>query len=86
MDKFCHFCENATVNPDLSPEYDLQYANVGMDIESIEDTNIFIRTGDNKATVIIVSQWDKKLNCNKDIAIYKPKFCPECGRPLFENN
>lgn len=86
MDKFCHVCENATVNPNLSPEYDLQYTNIGMDTTSIKGTSLMIRTGDRRATAIVVSQWNKDLNCNEDIAIYKPKFCPECGRPLFENN
>ena len=62
MDKFCHVCENATVNPNLSPEYDLQYTNIGMDTTSIKGTSLMIRTGDRRATAIVVSQQER---CNR---------------------
>lgn len=46
---------------------------------------MFIRSGDNRPTALIVSKWDKDLGYNIDIALYEMNYCPNCGRKLIEN-
>lgn len=80
---YCCFCCNAEVEPELSPDNDLSYLRVG---SADKEYNMFIRSGNGSPTVLMVSKFDNTINQNVDIAIYKMKYCPECGRKLFENN
>ncbi len=80
--KYCNFCCNASVEPDLTHDNDLSFLSVG---KSIKGHSMYIRSGDNLPTAIIVSEFNDILRYNTDVCIYAPKYCPECGRHLFEN-
>lgn len=47
---------------------------------------MMFRTGDRKNTAIIIEKWSEEHHRNIDIGEYVPKYCPECGRKLFEND
>lgn len=75
---YCEFCCNARVEPDLDFDNDLSYCSVG---DSVADGySMFIRSGNDKPTAIIVSHGAN------DIIYYKMRYCPNCGRRLFENH
>ncbi len=80
--KYCDFCCNASVESDLTHENDLSFLSVG---KSIKGHSMHFRSGDNKPTAIVVSECDDSFQLNIDVCIYAPKYCPECGRRLFEN-
>jgi hypothetical protein len=74
---YCKYCCNAYVEPALDIDNDLGYRSVG---DSVTDGySMFIRSGDDKPTAIIVSHG------SNDIIYYKMRYCPNCGRYLFEN-
>ena len=79
---YCDFCCNSTVEPDLTVDNDLGYMSVG---KTENGYGLYIKSGNGKPTVLAVSKWEKDLSCNSTIAIYKMKYCPECGRKLIEN-
>ena len=78
----CHYCDNATTNPSLTPDTDLSYYGIGM---AEQGTAIRFRSGDNRPTAIVIDRWDETTQRNVQIGLYVPKFCPECGRYLREN-
>lgn len=80
--KYCKFCCNATVEPELNSDNDLSYMSVG---KTTENCSMHIRSGNGRPTVLQISLWDKKLQQNVDIGFYRMKYCPECGRRLIEN-
>lgn len=80
--KYCKFCCNAVVEPELTPDNDLNYHTIG---ETENGFNMYFRSGGSRPTVIEVSQWNQQRKQNFDICVYKMNFCPECGRKLIEN-
>ena len=80
--KGCPFCDNATIDGDLTPDTDLSYIHLG---NVTAGYNLYFRTGNRRKTVIEVSQWSNEYKRNIIIGEYVPKFCPECGRELIEN-
>lgn len=81
--KYCNFCCNASVDSDLNHDNDLSYLPVG---KSSYFHSMYIRSGNHRSTAIVVSRWSDELQMNVDVAVYAMKFCPECGRYLFEND
>ena len=79
---YCHVCCNANVEPELTSDNDLSYISVG---ETAKGYGLYIRSGDGKPTVLVVSKWKEDIGRNVDIGVYKMNFCPECGRRLIEN-
>lgn len=81
---YCKFCHNTIVDKDLDgdnskciPIGKVRYENDGTWYSQ------YIKTGNNESTEIIVTKCDL---LNKSIFLrYKPNFCPNCGRRLFEN-
>lgn len=72
----CDFCRNAFTDGDLSHDNDLSYSPIG----AVEPSyRAFLRTGDRRKTAIMV-EYGSEL-----AFIYAPKYCPECGRHLLEN-
>lgn len=80
---FCKFCLNASVDDELTSDNDLSFLPVG---KVLEGYSIYIRSGSNKPTALVISAWNKTRQVNEDIGIYEMKYCPNCGRYLFENN
>ncbi len=80
----CSFCLNAFSDPteELTTQNDYSSFSVG---DTAPHYRMSIDTGDNKPTRIVVTHWNESLQCNQDVCIYKMKYCPECGRELFEN-
>ena len=81
-EKYCKYCCNATVKPELDSDNDLSYFTIG---STVRKHNMYIRSGNNLPTGIIVTEWDDKKQENVDIGTYVMKYCPECGRKLIEN-
>ena len=81
----CGYCLNARCDPsgELTSDNDFSSRSVG---RCDKGYYIYIDTGRGKPTHINITKWDDKLQENVDIGHYKPKFCPECGRRLFEND
>lgn len=71
----CKYCDNTTI--------DSQSISIGA---TGKNTKMFIRTGGNRPTRIVVNQWDDYFQCDEIIAVYKMKYCPECGRKLIGSN
>lgn len=84
LNKCCPFCLNASSDPmgELTTENDYSSLSVG---RAMEHYRISIDSGDNKPTRIVVTHWNKDMQRNIDICMYNMKYCPECGRKLFEN-
>lgn len=80
----CEFCLNASVDDELTSDNDLSFLPVGKILK--EGYSMYIRSGANKPTALVISAWDKARQVNEDIAIYEMRYCPNCGRYLFENN
>lgn len=78
----CHFCNNAAIDPELTPDNDLSYVSVG---ECLNQVRILFRSGDRKPTALLFEKWRENYGW-ETIGNYIPKFCPECGRKLFEND
>lgn len=77
--KPCRMCLNAQVDPELTEENDFSFHTVG---EREDGFRIGIQSGCGRPMQILFEQW-----INKEwhlIGFYKPKFCPNCGRPLIE--
>lgn len=79
----CRYCDNAHTNPGLTSDNDLSYFSIGFVERSY---TLYFRSGDNRPTAIVFSHFFEGRNYSNDIALYIPKFCPECGRRLFEND
>jgi hypothetical protein len=77
----CHFCNNAAIDPELTPDNDLSYVSVG---ECLNQVRILFRSGDRKPTALLFEKWREGYGWTT-IGDYIPKFCPECGRKLVEN-
>lgn len=77
----CGFCFNSWTDSDLTPDNDLSYIGIG---HCESGHNISFRTGNDQPTAILFED----LKSGKEVqlkGVYIPKFCPECGRFLFEN-
>lgn len=79
----CVYCTNAYTDDELDHDHDLSMISIG---ESEKGLNMFFNTGDNRPTNIDVLQWSDKYKQNLTVCLYVPKYCPECGRRLFEND
>ena len=93
MDKVCPVCFNAYVYNSL-PKVEEDYFD-----EGLNDTNdfgsrtvgtsnngfqMYINSGGGRPLEIETCQWtNDKWHT---MAVYRPKFCPECGRALTEYN
>lgn len=77
----CKMCLNAHVDPDLTSDNDFSFFGVG---ECERSYRLAFRTGDGRPTGILVECYDRGIGWNT-IGFYWPKFCPNCGRRLTEN-
>ena len=79
---FCKYCNNAFVDDSLTDNNDLSYISIGH-IE--KGYTLYFRSGDNRFTGIDISHFFPGRQCSNTIGYYVPKYCPECGRYLKEN-
>lgn len=77
----CYMCNNAHVDPDLNCDNDLSYYGIG---EAVFQYRILFRSGDDRPTSILFEKWGGDTGW-RSIAYYNPKYCPNCGRELSEN-
>lgn len=80
--RMCGRCLNAFVDDELTPENDFSAFSLG---ESDDGKRMMIQTGCGKPTEIISEAWHPTHKQWETTGVYYPKFCPECGRPLYEN-
>lgn len=72
----CDFCRNAHTCNQLSHDNDLAYRSIG----KVDDAyRLYFRTGNDRPTSLLFEYG------NELVGFYRPRFCPECGRELFEN-
>ena len=88
--KDCDYCRNAFTS-DIDPEYDGSYLNIGQTEKGYR--MFFGSAALSKPPVRILvdtfcedAYYRGHKGCNVDIAIYTPKYCPECGRRIKEND
>lgn len=72
----CRYCLTAAICDELTDENDLSFISIGEPVNS----TLYICSGDGKGVYLLFDSNDHKSG-----AIYRPKFCPECGRRIFEN-
>lgn len=77
----CEMCSNALVVEDLTHDNDFSSISVG-DVDN--GYRMSINAGNRRPVCIDVEKWDEQTKQNIVIARYYPKFCPNCGRLLFE--
>lgn len=80
----CEKCYNARIaDPDdeLTDENDFSSYSIG---NCSDGYSVFLNSGNGKPVEIEVLRWSKERQQQETVAIYRPKFCPECGRPLYE--
>jgi hypothetical protein len=75
---YCRFCS-------CGLEHEDNYASSICIGEAEKNASLFINSAGGKKTYIDMLQWNPETRRNNTIAIYVPKFCPECGRELTEN-
>lgn len=78
----CSFCLNARVCDDLTDSNDSSSYSVG---KASKGFHMFVSSGNGSPVRIEVLQWDELSHSNFVIASYFPKYCPNCGRKLFED-
>ena len=85
MANYCSFCFNARVSDDenLTDENDLCYSVIG---NSVKGHRLILGSGAGKPVRIISEVWSEKDQEYKDVSMYFPKHCPNCGRELSEYN
>ena len=74
--KDCTFCRNAHTDAGLFPDTDLSYMAIG---EADDGYCAYLRTGDCNYTALLVEHH------NHLVWAFHPRYCPNCGRYLFEN-
>lgn len=77
----CGYCDSAKVNPELSDDNDYSAMCIG---KCYDGYRLMLCSGWGRPTRIEVEKWDNDEW--RRIGEYLPKYCPECGREIFEYN
>ena len=77
----CYMCNNARLNDELDDDNDFGSFTIG---NSVERYRIMLSTGWGKPLRIEVHKWVGKVGRWCTVAIYYPKYCPNCGREIKE--
>lgn len=72
----CRYCLTSAVCDELTDDNDLSYTPLGCHNTS----TLYICSGGGRGVYLIFESTDRKSG-----GIYRPKFCPECGRRITEN-
>jgi ribosomal protein L33 len=73
-------CDNARINEELTEDTDFSSSCLG---RSTNGYRIMFSSGNRKPPRIEIEQYDSNCGWFK-IALYYPKFCPNCGREIKE--
>ena len=79
MKELCDICLNARVTEDLTDKNDLAYYTV----DYYNNDRMMIRSGGGKPLAILAERYSEATGW-QTVSSYNPKFCPNCGRELFE--
>ena len=79
--KPCFMCVNARVDDELTDDNDFSSIGVG---RAMKGYRLSINSGNRSPVSIEVEAWNEQMQRNTIVASYHPKFCPNCGRRLFE--
>lgn len=82
MKEPCYMCDNAWVDDELNFNNDLSYYSVG---DCCDNKRMMFRSGAKKPTSLLIEEYDEQVKQWITVGVYQPKFCPNCGRELFEN-
>jgi len=77
----CWYCASCRTQHDLDPDTDFHSSTVG-DVE--RGYSIMYSCGFHQGPRIEMRAWNDKINMWDTVGIYKPKYCPECGRHITE--
>lgn len=79
----CYMCDNARVNPceELDDYNDLSCISIG---DMADSRRLIFCSGAGKAPRIEYDEWNEQLKLWLTMGIYYPKFCPNCGRKIYE--
>lgn len=77
----CRMCNNAHTDPDLTSDGDLSFIPVG---DCADGYRVMFRSGDARPTALEFEGIGRD-RCWHLLGSYEPKFCPNCGRRLTEN-
>lgn len=80
--RICGRCLNAYVDDELTPENDFSAFSLGT---SENGHRMMIQTGNGRPTEVVSEVWNPTVKMWETTGYYYPKYCPECGRELFEN-
>jgi len=76
----CDMCYNAHVDSELTSDNDFSAHIIG---ECAEGYRILLKSGWVRPTAITFEKWEESGWMT--IGFYRPRYCPNCGRRLFEN-
>lgn len=77
----CYLCDNARLNNGLEDYNDFSSSCIG---SFSQDCRIMLTSGSGKPLRIEIARWCEEAERWVDIGFYYPKFCPECGREIWE--
>lgn len=77
----CYVCNNARLDPELTDYNDFNSGTIG---SFSKDCRIMLTSGFGNPLRIEIARWNDSIQQWVDIGIYYPKFCPECGREIWE--
>lgn len=77
----CYLCDSARLTDDLEDYNDFSSSVIG---SFSHDCRIMLSSGNGKPLRIDIARWNNESQRWVDIGIYYPKYCPECGRKIWE--
>lgn len=77
----CHMCLNALVDDELTHSNDLSYHGIGRSYCS--EHRLLFAAGDREPPRILVEERSPRGTW-ETIGVYRPRFCPNCGREIVE--
>ena len=79
--KYCNFCCNSRVEPELDDNNDFSSFSIG---RSAPLSRLMLSSCCGKPVRFEVEYWSKDHEQWFECGCYYPKYCPECGRKLDE--
>ena len=76
----CYMCYNARLDDELTDDNDYSAVSIG---DSAKGFRMMLCSGWGRPPRIEFEQWDEKVGWYL-VGIYKPKYCPNCGREITE--